>query len=302
MASTQQLLLETAARGELHHSIILFGGQPELLRSMAISIARVVNCETSSGEDNCASCTKIDRGVHPDIHIVSVGDDRKLIAVEQIRDIVSGASMRPYEARTKVYIIESADAMSTSGANALLKTLEEPTRDTMFLLLTRTPELLLPTIRSRSQSVPIRDDLRLSAGELATRERIPMQVARLRVLFPAADSKELLALAREFTTRLHAYAAHGDSAALLGLAALFANESDSSNSLALFAALLRDTASLDPQASVDAEKVSAIREAISPRRLFDAASLALRGVSRLVVNVDERLVLEQVVATLAAKK
>ena len=73
------------------------------------------------------------------------------------RDIVSEATLRPYEGRNKVFLIDPADGLSPSGSNSLLKTLEEPTRDTTFLLLTRSPDLLLPTIKSRSQHIYVGD-------------------------------------------------------------------------------------------------------------------------------------------------
>ena len=93
--------------------------------------------------------------MHPDVHFIEVAGERKMISVEQIRDIVAGAGMRPYEGRNKVFVIDPAEALSPGGSNSLLKTLEEPARDTVFILLTRSPDLLLPTIRSRSQAIYI---------------------------------------------------------------------------------------------------------------------------------------------------
>src|SRR5205085_10810948 len=108
--------------------------------------------------DDCLACSKIDKRLHPDVHFIEVGGEKKMISVEQIRDLVAEASLRPYEGRTKVFIIDPADALSAGGSNSLLKTLEEPTRDTTFILITRSPDLLLPTIRSRSQAIYIGGD------------------------------------------------------------------------------------------------------------------------------------------------
>ncbi|HEU4521834.1 MAG TPA: DNA polymerase III subunit delta', partial [Thermoanaerobaculia bacterium] len=150
MTTAADLLLETARRGELHHSIILHGPSRDELRGLALSLAKTLNCVNGTTGDDCASCDRIERRIHPDVHFIEVAGDRKLISIDQIRELVAEATLRPYEGRTKVFIIDPAEGLSGHGANSLLKTLEEPTRDTTFALLTRAPDLLLPTIRSRS--------------------------------------------------------------------------------------------------------------------------------------------------------
>lgn len=267
----------------------------------AIAVAKAVNCHGGDGRDDCASCTKIDRGVHPDVHVIAVSEERKLIAVEQIREVISGAALRPYEGRVKVYVIDAAETMSVSGANALLKTLEEPTRDTMFMLLTRSADLLLPTIRSRSQAIHIRDEVAASASVVAQRDRIPLQVARLAVAFPSIERRTLESLARELITAVAQFAESGNGAALLRAASIFAEVEPSNDALAICASILRDLAALDPQQSVDEVKVRAIQERLERAQLLAAADRALRGVGRLNVNVDVRLVFEQALATLVAR-
>src|SRR5207253_3348448 len=98
-------------------------------------------------------------------------------------------SMRPYEGRNKVFIIDPADGLSPSGSNSLLKTLEEPTRDTTFLLLTRTPALLLPTILSRSQPVFV------GGAEVIDEELRGIILAALQRFAEKSDATALLALA-----------------------------------------------------------------------------------------------------------
>lgn len=300
MSSTTALLLDTAGRGELHHALILHGPSRELLLSTAVSVAKAVNCVAAKGNDGCVSCAKIDRGVHPDVHLVAVSEDRKLIAVEQIREVINGASLRPYEGRTKVYIIDAADTMSVSGANALLKTLEEPTRDTTFMLLTRSPDLLLPTIRSRSQAIHIRDELATSATLLAQRERLPLQLARLVASFPMAERSELEALAREAISSVALFA-QGNAGGLLRCAAVYAEYDPPSDALAIFASVMRDIAALAPEDSLDPSKVRAVQESVDRNLLLAVADRAVRGVGRLAVNVDLRLVFEQALAQLVRK-
>src|SRR5688500_9261356 len=164
MTTTTSLILDTARRGELHHAIIFYGPSPALLRDVAVRTAKTLNCLNGSTGDDCLSCQRVDRRTHPDVHFVEAAADKKMISVEQIRGLVEEATMRPYEGRTKVFIIDPADGLSPGGSNSLLKTLEEPSRDTEFLLITRSPDLLLPTIRSRCQQIYVGDTARVLTG------------------------------------------------------------------------------------------------------------------------------------------
>ena len=213
MTDAASLLLDTARRGELHHAIILHGPAPESLRAVAIQIAKTLNCGNSTNGDDCHICQRIDRGMHPDVHLIEVGGDRKMISVEQIRELVMEAALRPYEGRNKVFIIDPADALSPGGSNSLLKTLEEPARDTTFILITRTPDLLLPTIRSRSQSIYV-------GGEQPRDEQL---------------TSDIVAALRRFGE-------NNEGAALLALAALVAEQENVSGSMALLGDVLCEAA------------------------------------------------------------
>ena len=153
--------------------------------------------------------------------------------------------MRPYEGRNKVFIIDPANALSLGGSNALLKTLEEPTRDTTFILLTRSPDLLLPTIRSRSQAIYV-------GGE-------------------EPRDAELETFLRDALTR---FATRRDSAALLSAAAAVAQHDDVSDAIALLGSVLCDAA---------AGRLPDVSDNVSRDRLLAAADgtmAALRGGSR----------------------
>ena len=259
MTSAADLLLETARRGELHHSIILHGPSRETLRQTAVAVAKSLNCLNGTGGDSCTACRRIDERLHPDVHFIEVTGDRKMISIEQIRELVSEATLRPYEGRTKVFLVDPADALSISGSNSLLKTLEEPTRDTSFILLTRSPDLLLPTIRSRSQSIYV-------GGEAETDD-------------------ELASFIREGLAR---FAGQQDSAALLAIAAAVAEREKVSDAIALLGTTLCDAA---------AGRVRGA-ETIAPDRLLAAADGTTAALRNLVVNVDVRLAVEQALAEL----
>ncbi|HEY3053262.1 MAG TPA: AAA family ATPase [Thermoanaerobaculia bacterium] len=260
MKSAADLLLETARRGELHYSIILHGPAHEELQSLAMHAAKALNCLNRTTGDDCTACQRIERHIHPDVHFVEVAGDRKQISVDQIRDILSNAAMRPYEGRTKVFIIDPASALTGSGSNALLKTLEEPARDTIFILLTRSPDLLLPTIRSRSQAIYV-------GGEEPRDEDL------------AAFLRDAL---RQFATRR-------DAAALLSAAAAVSQHDDLNDAIALLGAILCDAA---------AGRIPKISDAVGRDRLLAAADGAMAALRNLVVNADPRLIVEQALAEL----
>jgi hypothetical protein len=260
MKTAAELLLDTARRGELHYSIILHGPAHEELQALAMGAAKALNCLNRTTGDDCIACQHIERHIHPDVHFVEVADDRKQISVDQIRDILTNAPMRPYEGRTKVFIIDPASALTGSGSNALLKTLEEPARDTSFILLTRSPDLLLPTIRSRSQAIYV--------GGEETRDA------------------ELEAFLRDALTR---FATRRDSAALLSAAAAVAQHDDVSDAIALLGSVLCDAA---------AGRLPDVSGNVSRDRLLAAADGTMAALRNLIVNADARLVVEQALAEL----
>lgn len=260
--SAADLLLETARRGELHHAIILHGPSAAVLRDLAMRIAKTLNCLEGSKGDGCSACQRIERHLHPDVHFIEVGEERKLISVEQIREIVANAAMRPYEGRNKVFIIDPASALTASGSNSLLKTLEEPPGGTHFILITRSPDLLLPTIRSRSQSIHV-------GGE------------------EAADP----GMRRELTALLARYGEKGETAVLLAVAALVGGADDPREAIAALAAVLRDAAAGDGE-------LRAVQSRVPTGRLLAAADGALAAIRGLAVNADPRLLVEQALANL----
>jgi DNA polymerase-3 subunit delta' len=132
----------------------LFVGAPGVGKmSMARAFATALNCQ-NHGEDACgvcSSCHKMAVGAHPDYHEVAREDEKTGIVIDQVRAVIKSAQHRPYEGRFQVFIVDQAETMTTEAANALLKTLEEPTVDNVLVLVTPAPHQLLPTVVSRCQ-------------------------------------------------------------------------------------------------------------------------------------------------------
>ncbi len=152
--ATIQRLWGALERDSLHHAL-LFEGAPGIgKRRLALRLAQAANCEAEVRPcEKCRSCGLIATGNHPDV-IMVVPDPEKAtatIGVDQIREVVRQSGYHRYNAKKRFIIIDPAEAMQASAANALLKTLEEPPAGTGFILLATHARALLPTILSRCQ-------------------------------------------------------------------------------------------------------------------------------------------------------
>src|SRR6266851_86373 len=164
-------LVSLLSRSIQHDSLppsLLFAGPSGVgKRLTAIAVAQALNCAArpalADACGRCAVCTRIARGVHPDVLLVEPGDSRA-IKIDQVRDIIERAEYRPFEGRRRVAIIDDADALVTAAQHALLKTLEEPPPSSVFILVTSRPDSLLPTVLSRCPQLRFRP---LAADDIA---------------------------------------------------------------------------------------------------------------------------------------
>jgi DNA polymerase-3 subunit delta' len=153
------ILLKTIQRGRLPSSY-LFAGESGIGKKLAaINLAKVINCLTASNRDaegidacdECPSCRKIDSGIHPDFLLVA--PEGGLIRIEEIRAIDDLLSLKAFEGIYKVVVVDDADLMNQSAANAFLKTLEEPPENNLIILISSNPDRLPDTIRSRCSRI-----------------------------------------------------------------------------------------------------------------------------------------------------
>jgi DNA polymerase-3 subunit delta' len=166
------LLARSIARESLPPSLIFAGPAGIGKRRTALAVAQALNCLASASSPefeidacgNCAACTRIARGMHPDVLIVQPGDSGS-IKIDQVREVIDRAAYRPFEGRRRAVILDDADALVAQAQNALLKTLEEPPSRSVFILVTARPDVLLPTVRSRCPRLAFRP---LSAQDIAS--------------------------------------------------------------------------------------------------------------------------------------
>ncbi len=145
-------VLQTAvSRNRIPHAYLFYGMEGVGKRTVAEVFAKVLNCRSNSSDacNECLSCVKIHRGNHPDV--VTIKAEGQFIKVKEIRELQEQMKFRPLEGRKRIFIIDDADRMNIVSANALLKTLEEPSASNILILITARPHQLPMTVLSRCQ-------------------------------------------------------------------------------------------------------------------------------------------------------
>lgn len=143
------MLQAMLAAGRVPHAL-LFVGQEGIGKAMVANVlAAALLCHAGDGRPcgKCRSCGQLEQKLHPDFLVVR--PEGRTIKIEQIRAMQHEMSLAPYTGRYKVCIIEEAETMSKEAANSLLKVLEEPPGDVVFILVAAARYRLLPTILSR---------------------------------------------------------------------------------------------------------------------------------------------------------
>lgn len=150
----RQLDLQTARRG-LSHAYILSGPAGSGKRTLAALLSAALVCSGPAEQApclRCSGCRKAMGGIHPDVVRAGAEGD---INVAQIRALRADAYIRPNEAGRKVYLLERAHTMNPSAQNAMLKLLEDGPAYAVFFLLAENGSALLPTVRSRCETLEL---------------------------------------------------------------------------------------------------------------------------------------------------
>ncbi|MEO5857786.1 MAG: DNA polymerase III subunit [Pyrinomonadaceae bacterium] len=182
------LLQRLAASQRVPQSMLLTGPEGVGKKLFAFELARILMC-VDGGCVQCSVCSRI--GIfdipkeerpddfkrvflsgHPDVGMVV--PYKRNILVDAIRGLETEANFRPFESEKRIFVIDDADKMNDNAANALLKTLEEPSSTTYLILVTSRRDALLQTIRSRCQNIrfapvaaPVIEKLLVSTGKFS---------------------------------------------------------------------------------------------------------------------------------------
>jgi DNA polymerase-3 subunit gamma/tau len=143
-------LKNALSSGKMAHAYLFAGPRGTGKTTMARLFAKALDCEEGVGHqcNKCSNCLAISEGSHPDVIEIDAASNN---GVDQVRDLIEKVKYAPIKGKYKVYIIDEVHMMSTGAFNALLKTLEEPPENVIFILCTTEPYKVLPTILSRCQ-------------------------------------------------------------------------------------------------------------------------------------------------------
>lgn len=140
---------------KIGHAYLFTGSEGIGKKLTAIAFSKAVNCDSLSEDfdpcNECPSCLKIDNSTHSDFQIIS--SENSVITINQIQNIKNIIYLQPLEGRKKIFLIDDAHKMTVEASNALLKILEEPPAFAVLILITDTPDNILPTIISRCNRV-----------------------------------------------------------------------------------------------------------------------------------------------------
>ena len=140
----------------LPHALLFSGPLGVGKNRFALAFAYFLMCESPIREMPCGDCRQCrfnKAGTHPDLKLIKPEQKGKQIKVDQIREVVEFISKTSQQGGYKVTILSPAESMNINSANALLKSLEEPSPNTLLILLTQASSQLLATVRSRCQNI-----------------------------------------------------------------------------------------------------------------------------------------------------
>ncbi|HUX08802.1 MAG TPA: DNA polymerase III subunit delta' [Acidobacteriota bacterium] len=285
--------------GRLANAYLFAGPTSVGKRTLAMTAAAALLCERFEEETcgKCDSCRRIESlleggGFHPDLGIIE--PDGKFIKVDQVRrDLVAATQFRPHRGSRQAFVIDPAESMHPSAANAFLKTLEEAPGGAVFFLISASPASLLPTVLSRCQRFnfqPVaRDQLTdelirrglFNADDALTVAGLSRGAVGVALAFDLDRHKEERSLALRF---IHMALGEKSTAEIFNLAAKLGKESERfGERLELISALIRDLM-LVASAGSGAE---IINEDIKDELLETARGRPARKLARLLSLVAE---------------
>jgi DNA polymerase-3 subunit delta' len=145
------------ADGRLAHALLLAGPRAADADHFASSLAAWLLCEAAEAPrkpcGECRSCVQIAAGAHPNLMRLAPAEDKRDIAIDDVRDLLDRLHLSSHYGQAKIAVISPADALNAAGANALLKTVEEPPPKTHLLFVAERWRALPATLRSRCQIV-----------------------------------------------------------------------------------------------------------------------------------------------------
>jgi DNA polymerase-3 subunit delta' len=267
-------LWRSMTEGRLHHAILIHGLQGVGKRTLAETVARTLVCESPRQGPcgTCSHCRRTGENLHPDLVIIGrdeiLGIDEelsahqdervkdrkervgKIIDVDYMRALGAWLSRKAWEATRRVAVVVDAERMNINGANAFLKSLEEPAQGAVVLLTSSSPAFLRPTIRSRCASIRLSGVPQGLIEHRLIEQNVPPAEARMRAqasggsLSRALQTRPPLNDLRDLILKRFGFGKDAELSAFAASTMAGAKENDRDETLHLFATILRDIAVL----------------------------------------------------------
>jgi DNA polymerase III subunit delta' len=298
------------AHGRLHHAYLFVGATGLGKKTIGLSLAKAIHCSVASGDfcGECADCARIQDGNHPDVRLIEPLAGKKEISIQQIRELEKELNLRSFSGNRKIVILDPATLMNLSAQNALLKTLEEPPRDSLVILIAPSVGELLPTLRSRCLRVSFaplaRDQV---AAFLVSEKKVPVEEAKLLAAMSmgsleavaAVDRQELLARRHRWIVLLLRVASGDYRTTAETAEALAGNKEESLRFLQWAESWYRDllvyavTQNQQDVVNVDMlPQIEQVSAAVGLERLLERIAEAKKAVAAIQRNLNRRMVLE----------
>jgi DNA polymerase III subunit delta' len=218
LSSEQDLLRQAFSAGRMPHALLIHEAPGTGGEWLALWAAALVLCEHPHRAPcgSCRACRRVRARAHPDLLFLGLEEESRQVRIEQVRELSAELSLTSHGGGYKVAIVSPADALNRFAANALLKTLEEPSARTLLVLVVSQPSRLPATVLSRCQRLRIRAPRRPESLAWLTAACGPAEwghaldtVGEAPLLLAGSDPAELAAIGAEVRQGLEALAGGG---------------------------------------------------------------------------------------------
>ena len=196
----ESYLRNITAHGRVSHAYLLETPSPDVGLAIAQKFSQLLLCEEGTGCGVCKNCKMALNFSHPDMQTVCLPEDKKQISVAQVRDVISESYVKPYMGKRKIVLFQDGAAMTVQAQNALLKVLEEPPGDVVFLILCSNHMNLLETVRSRTTLLQLQQ-IQPSSADIALEESVRDQLFAQAQKIAGGDLLDLYTVADYFGVR-----------------------------------------------------------------------------------------------------
>src|SRR4030095_12749381 len=308
-----EIVRQALNHGRLHHAYLFVGMEGVGKKTIALGLAKGIHCSAAACDfcGMCGVCALIQDANHADVRIMEPLAGKKEISIQQIRELEKELNFRSFSGKKKIAILDQATLMNLSAQNALLKTLEDPPRDSLLILIAANGGALLPTLRSRCLRIsfgPLTRDL--ISGFLVSRKGLAAETAEFLAgmslgslgAVVSIDTQELLERRREWVRLISGLRAGDYRAATDAADALAGSKEDSLRFLEWIESWFRDllvySVTRNQQAVVNVDMLSQIQQQSATadfERLFSRIQEAKAAIGGIQRNLNRRMMIEDLI-------